>query len=63
MENASSPESDWHGPTNAGEAREEPDLRSPARAHHRTSPPVYWAIRLFCSTSTRLSVQNVQPGP
>jgi len=23
----------------------------------------YWAIRLFCSTLTRLSVQKVQPEP
>jgi len=27
------------------------------------SPANYWAIRLFCSTLTRLSVQNVQLGP
>jgi hypothetical protein len=25
--------------------------------------PAYWAIRLFCSAVTRLSLQNVQFGP
>jgi len=29
----------------------------------RQTPDAYWAIRLFCSTFTRLSVQNVQLGP
>jgi hypothetical protein len=34
-----------------------------SRARKNPSSHPYWAIRLFCSTFTRLSVQKVQFGP